>query len=117
MKFQPIEWARKRLRALLSGTAKPDQWLVDWCRGGPATASGEAVNESSALACAAVKACVTILSETLASTTAVEPLVHNVLEGLLHRLGYEAGGVYVPPPERPHSTGKGWRERRRAARR
>jgi hypothetical protein len=34
-----------------------------------------------------------------------------------HPLLAEAGGVYVPPPERPHSTGKGWRERRRAARR
>jgi len=51
----------------LSGVANPQQWLVDWVRGGPATASGESINEGSALTVAAVYAAVKILSETVAS--------------------------------------------------
>jgi len=60
------------LRALLglerlSGTARPSQWLVDWIHGGIETASGESVNERTALTCAAVKAAVSVLAETVAS--------------------------------------------------
>jgi PAS domain S-box-containing protein len=35
------------------------------------------------------------LAETLARSTAVIPLVQNAFEGLLRRLGYEAGGIYI----------------------
>lgn len=52
---------------LLSGTANPDQWLVDWVRGGPKTSSGETINESNALTIAAVWASVRVLAETVAS--------------------------------------------------
>jgi len=51
----------------LSGFADPERWLVDWASGGEATASGERINEQTALTCAAVKACVTILAETVAA--------------------------------------------------
>lgn len=50
-----------------SGTTSPAQWLVDWVRGGTATASGENINEETALSCAAVKAAVCVLSETVAA--------------------------------------------------
>ena len=52
---------------LLSGTVKPDQWLVDWVRGGPKTSSGESITESNALTIAAVWAAVRVLAETVAS--------------------------------------------------
>lgn len=63
-----FERFRRYLIRRLSGIANPDRWLVDWVREGGSTASGEAVSESTALACAAVKACVLILSEGVAST-------------------------------------------------
>jgi len=50
----------------LSGTASPESWLVDWVSDGGPTAAGERISERTALACAAVKACVLILSETVA---------------------------------------------------
>lgn len=53
-------------RAKLSGVANPEQWLVDWFRDGRKTASGEAINEKSALTVVAVYAAVKILSETVA---------------------------------------------------
>ena len=52
---------------LLSGTVTPDQWLVDWVRGGPKTSSGETITESNALTIAAVWAAVRVLAETVAS--------------------------------------------------
>ena len=51
----------------LSGTAHPAQWLIDWVGGGAQTASGERIDSQTALTCAAVKAAVTVLSETVAS--------------------------------------------------
>jgi len=51
---------------MLSGLSAPEQWLIDWVGGGSMTASGEKVNEDTALACAAVKAAVTVLAETVA---------------------------------------------------
>jgi len=55
------------LPARLSGTANPDQWLIDWVRDGQMTPSGETINEETALTCAAVYAAVRILSEGIAS--------------------------------------------------
>jgi HK97 family phage portal protein len=54
-------------RQKLSGTANPDQWFVDWVTGGGKTASGEQINERTALTCAAVLSANKILSETVAS--------------------------------------------------
>ncbi len=50
----------------LSGIEKPDPWLVDWFRGGQPTAAGEYITEENALNCPAVKAAVSVLSESLA---------------------------------------------------
>jgi HK97 family phage portal protein len=63
MIFDAIAGARQKL----SGMANPDQWLVDWVTGGGPTASGEQINERTALTCAAVYAAVTILSKTVAT--------------------------------------------------
>lgn len=51
----------------LSGAEHPERWLADWVRGGIETTSGEHVSEDTALTCAAVKACVCVLAETVAS--------------------------------------------------
>jgi len=51
----------------LSGAARPDQWLVDWFNGGQSTSAGEVITEQTALTCAAVKAAVSILAETVAT--------------------------------------------------
>lgn len=55
------------MRSRLSGTANPEQWLVDWVRGGQTTAAGESISPATALTCAAVYAANKILSETVAS--------------------------------------------------
>lgn len=47
-----------------SNTKNPQQWLVD-AFGGQPTASGERVNEQTALTCAAVKAAVSLLAQTM----------------------------------------------------
>ena len=47
-----------------SNTKNPQQWLVD-AFGGQPTASGERVNEQTALTCAAVKAAVALLAKTM----------------------------------------------------
>ena len=49
----------------LSGTANPDQWLIDWVNGGQPSASGEHINEENALNCPAVKAAITVLAEAI----------------------------------------------------
>ncbi len=46
-----------------SGVKDPSQWLVDWVRQGDPAASGEAVNEVSALGLAAYIACIRNISE------------------------------------------------------
>lgn len=45
---------------------EPETWLIDWIRGGKGTASGVAVNEESAMKCAAVYACVRNIAEDVA---------------------------------------------------
>jgi len=50
---------------MLSGTANPDQWLIDWVNGGEASSSGEHINEKNALNCPALKAAVTVLAEAM----------------------------------------------------
>lgn len=57
-------WTQPQRR---SGTSHPDQWLVDWVRGGAATSSGVSVNASSALKYTPFWAAVRIISGTLAS--------------------------------------------------
>jgi len=54
------------VRHMLSGISAPDQWLIDWARGGEETSSGEHINEQNAVNCPAVKAAVSLLSESLA---------------------------------------------------
>jgi HK97 family phage portal protein len=53
-------------RHFLASTNNPDQWLIDWVRQGEPTSSGEAITEENALHCPAVKACVSMISESLA---------------------------------------------------
>lgn len=55
-----------RSRQSLDGIQFPGRWLVDWASGGEPTSSGEAINEQNALNCPAVKAAVSLLSESLA---------------------------------------------------
>ncbi len=50
----------------LSGTANPEKWMVDWVTQGRRTSSGETINESTALTCAAVYAANRVLGETIA---------------------------------------------------
>jgi HK97 family phage portal protein len=50
----------------LSGTVNPERWMVDWITQGRKTSSGETINESTALTCAAVYAANRVLGETLA---------------------------------------------------
>lgn len=59
-----LGWLR-RLRASVarSTTANPAQWLIEWVRGGPETAAAIPVSPESAMRCAAVYACVRVLSE------------------------------------------------------
>lgn len=54
-----------------SDAVSPRQWLIDWTRGGEATASGVSVNEDSALNYSAVWAATCILSESVASLPCV----------------------------------------------
>jgi HK97 family phage portal protein len=56
-----------KARSKLSGVTNPEQWLVDWVTDGRATASGEKINEQTALTVAAFYGAVKILSETVAS--------------------------------------------------
>lgn len=49
----------------LDSTYNPSQWLIDWVNGGEPTASGEHINEESAMRIPAVHAAVTILAETM----------------------------------------------------
>ncbi|KKK63906.1 hypothetical protein LCGC14_2989600, partial [marine sediment metagenome] len=51
----------------LTGTVNPERWLVDWITQGRRTSSGETINESTALTCAAVYAAVRVLAETVAA--------------------------------------------------
>ena len=55
-----------RSRQSLDGIQFPGKWLIDWASGGEPTSSGEAINENNALNCPAVKAAVSLLSESLA---------------------------------------------------
>lgn len=53
----------------LSGLADPEQWLIDWAGSGALTAAGEKISAETALTCAAVKAAVTVLAETVATVS------------------------------------------------
>jgi HK97 family phage portal protein len=55
----------RRLVRRLSGAEAPDQWLIDWVRGGEETASGEFINEENALTVPVLKAAVTVLAEAM----------------------------------------------------
>ena len=54
---------------LLSTQSNPEQWFVDWIHGGGESFAGETITEETAMTCAAVKAAVSILSETVASVS------------------------------------------------
>ena len=69
-----------------SNQKNPQHWLVDWWGGGGATASGERVNEQTALACAAVKAAVSLLAQTMGR---LPLMVHKRMPG----------GATTPAPE------------------
>jgi len=56
----------RQLSSTPSGTKNPRQWLVDWITGDP-TFSGERVNEETALAVGAVRACVSLIAEAVAT--------------------------------------------------
>lgn len=49
----------------LSGTANPDQWLIDWVNGGEASSSGEFINEENAMNVVPFKAAVSVLAEAM----------------------------------------------------
>ena len=51
----------------LSCDSSSSNWFVDWVTGGAGNAAGETVNEQTALTCAAFKAAVAIIAETMAS--------------------------------------------------
>lgn len=51
----------------LTNAESPDNWFVEWVRGGEETSAGEYINEENALKCPAMKAAVGILCETIAS--------------------------------------------------
>jgi len=59
----------KNLPQFLSSASNPQQWFVDWIRGGETSFSGETITEETALRCAAVKAAVSVLAETVASVS------------------------------------------------
>ena len=62
-----LEWlGLDRLGSTPSGTKNPRQWLVDWISGDP-TFSGEQVNEATALSVGAVRACVSLIAEAVAT--------------------------------------------------
>jgi len=72
----------------LSGTAAPEKWLVDWVTQGSRTSSGERINESTALTCAAVYAANRVLAETMAT---LPPSIFRHLPG----------GGHAPAPDHP----------------
>lgn len=56
----------RRPKIQASDTANPAQWLIDWVRGGAASATGEAVSPDSAMRVGAVFSCVRVVSEDVA---------------------------------------------------
>ena len=76
------------LMGVLSGVTSPNKWLVDFVNGGSRTSSGERVNETTALKCAAVYAANRILSETIASLP-------------LDVFRRQPNGDKIPAPEHP----------------
>jgi len=69
MLAEMIGGALRRRTERLDGMQHPGQWLIDWASGGDPTSSGEAINETNALNCPAVKAAVSLLSEAFAVST------------------------------------------------
>lgn len=58
---------RATYQQALSTFKDPGQWLIDWFGGGTESASGQVVNERTALALSAVYGCVHIIAETIAT--------------------------------------------------
>lgn len=57
---------RSMIRAEGSNTANPQSWFLEWVRDGQASASAIAVSPETALRCAAVYACIRVISEDVA---------------------------------------------------
>jgi HK97 family phage portal protein len=72
----------------LSGTYNPDFWLINWFRGGDESSSGEYINEENAITVPAVKAAVSILSESI-----------RMLPIEIYRV--TKGGTHEPAPDHP----------------
>ncbi len=65
--YNPIRAIFDRLTGRSSSLTNPEQWLVDYFGGGGDTNAGREVSEDNALAMSTVYACVTLISETIAS--------------------------------------------------
>lgn len=90
-----------------SSADRPAQWMVDWFRGGGETAAGVRVGTASAQRCAAVYACVQVVSQDVAKLPL--PLYRRKPNGDRER---EDNRVYRLVAERPNEwqTSFEWRE-------